>query len=79
VEMLFKVFDMFENEAKRLVEKDLILPAYDYALKCSHIFNILDARGAISVQERARYIRRIRSLTFAVAKKYTEKLEEGVY
>ena len=79
VEMLFKVFDMFEAEAKRLVEKELIIPAYDYALKCSHIFNLLDARGAISVQERARYIRRIRNLTFAIAKKYTEGLKKGIY
>ncbi|RTZ58192.1 MAG: glycine--tRNA ligase subunit alpha, partial [Gammaproteobacteria bacterium] len=79
VDMLFKVFDMFEEEAKRLLEEELILPAYDYTLKCSHVFNLLDARGAISVQERARYIRRIRKLSFEVAKKYTEKLEEGVY
>ncbi|RTZ68147.1 MAG: glycine--tRNA ligase subunit alpha, partial [Aquificaceae bacterium] len=61
------------------LEEELILPAYDYTLKCSHVFNLLDARGAISVQERARYIRRIRKLSFEVAKKYTEKLEEGVY
>ncbi|NPA14676.1 MAG: glycine--tRNA ligase subunit alpha [Aquificae bacterium] len=76
VDMLFKTFDMFEREAQRLIELDLVLPAYDYALKCSHVFNILDARGAISVQERARYIRRIRNLTFSVASKYKELLDK---
>jgi glycyl-tRNA synthetase alpha chain len=69
---------MFEREAQRLIELDLVLPAYDYALKCSHVFNILDARGAISVQERARYIRRIRNLTFSVASKYKELIDKGL-
>jgi glycyl-tRNA synthetase alpha chain len=74
--MLFKVFDMFEKEALRLIEENLIFPAYDYALKCSHIFNILDARGVLSVQERNRYIRRIRKITFAIAEKYTQLQEK---
>ena len=60
---LFKMFDMFEMEAKALVEKNISLPAYDQCLKASHVFNILDARGAISVAQRAGYIGRIRDIT----------------
>jgi len=67
---LFKLFDLHEEEAKRLIEMSLVYPAYDQLLKCSHIFNVLDARGAISVQERARYIRRMSSLAREVAKAY---------
>ena len=62
-ENLFKIFDMHESEAKSLVEKNISLPAYDQCLKASHIFNILDARGAISVAQRAEYISRIREIT----------------
>ncbi len=62
-ENLFKIFDMHESEAKSLVEKNISLPAYDQCLKVSHIFNILDARGAISVAQRAEYISRIREIT----------------
>ena len=61
-ENLFKIFDMFESEAKSLVEKKISLPAYDQCLKASHVFNILDARKAISVAQRAEYIGRIRDL-----------------
>ena len=57
------MFDMYEIEAKSLVEKKISLPAYDQCLKASHIFNILDARGAISVARRAEYIGRIREIT----------------
>ncbi len=64
---LFKIFDMLEMEAQSLVEKKLSLPAYDQCLKASHIFNILDARGVISVAQRAEYIRRIREITKSVA------------
>ena len=64
---LFKIFDMLENEAKSLVEKKISLPAYDQCLKASHVFNILDARGAISVAQRAEYIGRIREITKLVA------------
>ena len=64
---LFKMFDMFEVEAKTLVEKNLSLPAYDQCLKASHTFNILDARGVISVAQRAEYIGRIRDITKVVA------------
>ncbi len=66
-ENLFKIFDMFENEARSLVEKKISLPAYDQCLKASHIFNILDARGVISVAQRAEYIARIREITKSVA------------
>ncbi len=66
-ENLFKIFDMFENEAKALVKKKISLPAYDQCLKASHIFNVLDARGAISVAQRAEYISRIREITKSAA------------
>ena len=66
-ENLFKIFDMLELEAKSLVEKKVSLPAYDQCLKASHIFNILDARGVISVAQRAEYIGRIRDITKGVA------------
>ena len=62
-ENLFKIFDMCESEAKSLVEKNISLPAYDQCLKASHIFNVLDARRAISVAQRAEYIGRIREIT----------------
>ena len=62
-ENLFKIFDMLENEAKSLIDKKLSLPAYDQCLKASHVFNILDARGVISVAQRAEYISKIRELT----------------
>jgi len=64
---LFKIFDMLEQEAKSLAEKKISLPAYDQCLKASHIFNILDARGVISVAQRAEYIARIRDITKLVA------------
>ena len=66
-ENLFKIFDMLELEAKALTEKKLSLPAYDQCLKASHVFNILDARGVISVAQRAGYIGRIRGITKGVA------------
>ncbi len=66
-ENLFKMFDMFEGEAKSLSEKKISLPAYDQCLKASHVFNILDARGAISVAQRAEYIGRIREITKSAA------------
>ena len=64
---LLKIFDMLEQEAKSLTEKKLSLPAYDQCLKASHVFNILDARGVISVAQRAEYIARIRDITKGVA------------
>ena len=66
-ENLFKIFDMTEKEAKMLTEKNVSLPAYDQCLKASHIFNILDARGVISVAQRAEYIFRIRDITKGAA------------
>ena len=60
---LFNIFDMLESEARSLSEKKLSLPAYDQCLKASHVFNILDSRGVISVAQRAEYIARIRELT----------------
>ena len=76
VDMLLKVFDMFEKESIRLSERNLVLPSYDYCLKCSHIFNILDARGAISVTERTHYIDRIRNLARLASKNYLNQREE---
>jgi glycyl-tRNA synthetase alpha chain len=70
VPWLFSQFDGFEAEAKRLIEAGLPLPAYEMVLKCSHTFNLLDARGAISVTERAAYIARIRTLARLVAQAY---------
>jgi glycyl-tRNA synthetase alpha chain len=67
---------MFEDEAKRMVEKALVLPAYDYCLKTSHIFNLLDARGAISVTERVGYILRVRTLARLCAEAYLKQREE---
>ena len=76
VEMLTRHFDDYEAECKRLIERGLPLPAYDLVLKCSHAFNLLDARGAISVTERAAYIGRVRNLVRAVAQLYLEQQQE---
>ena len=69
---LFKIFEMLEGEAKSLIEKKISLPAYDQCLKSSHVFNILDARGVISVAQRAEYIARIRNLTREIGKIWVE-------
>ena len=74
-EMLFTLFALYEKECLRLVERRLVLPAYDYCLKCSHVFNILDARGAISVSERQRFIGRVRALARACAEGYLAERE----
>jgi len=76
LKMLFDAFFMYEQEAKRLAEKGLVLPAYDYCLKCSHTFNLLDARGAISVTERTGYIGRIRALARRCAENYLSGREK---
>jgi len=73
VEKLIFFFATYEEEAMRLLDKQLILPAYDYCLKCSHTFNLLDARKAISVAERTRYIGRIRNIARRVAAGYIEQ------
>ena len=69
-QVLLTEFNLFESEAQRLMDAKLALPAYEMVLKCSHAFNLLDARGAISVTERAGYIGRIRTLSRAVAQSY---------
>ncbi|MGH8687551.1 MAG: glycine--tRNA ligase subunit alpha, partial [Burkholderiales bacterium] len=69
-ELLFRHFGEYEAEAKRLVGADCTLPAYEMVMKCSHAFNLLDARGAISTTERAAYIGRVRALAREVAKSY---------
>ncbi len=74
--LLLKQFGMYESEAKRLIELNLPLPSYEQVLKCSHTFNLLDARGAISVTERAAYIGRIRTLAKLVAKAYYDSRKE---
>jgi glycyl-tRNA synthetase alpha chain len=75
-EMLFRHVGEFEAEAKRLIEAQCVLPAYEMVMKCSHAFNLLDARGAISVTERATYIGRVRALARAVAQAYYESREK---
>jgi len=72
---LFRHFADYEKEARLLMEKQLALPAYEQVLKAAHTFNLLDARGAISVTERAAYIGRIRNLARAVAQSYFESRE----
>ncbi len=75
VEGLFQHFDFHERESTRLLEQGLPLPAYEFVIKASHVFNLLDARGAISVTERQRYILRVRALARAVAKAYYDERE----
>ena len=76
--MLFQLFDMYEKECQRLLKEDLVLPAYDYVLKCSHAFNMLDARGAIGVTQRTGYIGRVRNLARRCAEIYV-KLREALH
>ncbi|MEE0775655.1 MAG: glycine--tRNA ligase subunit alpha [Bacillota bacterium] len=78
-DMLFKVYDMFEQEAKDILDAGLVLPAYDYILKCSHTFNLLDARNAISVAERQHYIARVRQLARMAAEGYVAQREKLGY
>lgn len=70
VSLHFRWFDDFEREATRLIGVGLVLPAYDYCLRCSHTFNVLDARGAISTSERAKMIQRVRTIACQIAKVY---------
>ena len=76
VDKMIGFFNSYEAEAEKLIGKDLVLPAYDYCLKCSHIFNLLDARKAISVAERTRYIGRIRNIVRNVAESYVSQREK---
>ncbi len=78
---LHKLFDIYENESKRLLAlglKELVKPAYEFCLKCSHIFNLLDARGLISVSERMNFILRVRFLAEGCAKLYIGKKEANI-
>ncbi|AVL01603.1 glycine--tRNA ligase subunit alpha [Pediococcus pentosaceus] len=74
--MLEKMFNDFEAEANRLIEDGLVHPAYDYTLKCSHTFNLLDARGTVSVTERAGFLSRIRNMARKVARAFVEEREK---
>ncbi len=75
ISMYFEIFDNYYEEAKRMLREGLVFPSYDYVLRCSHIFNILDARGAVSVSERTSYIARIRDLAKEVAAEYVSVRE----
>ena len=74
-EMLFALFNLYQAEAEQLMDRGLVLPSYDYVLKCSHTFNLLDARGVISVTERTRYIRQVRGPARRVAQLYLDQCE----
>lgn len=78
-DMLFNLFDTYEKEGLKLMEKGLVVPAYDYVLKCSHTFNTLDARGAIGVSQRASFIGRVRNMARNVASAFVKQREELGY
>jgi glycyl-tRNA synthetase alpha chain len=75
-ELLFTLFDLYQQEAEQLIARELVMPSLDYVLKCSHTFNMLDARGVISVTERTRYIGKVRGLARQVAHLYLAQREE---
>ncbi len=77
VQRLRQMYDLYEAEFANAIEKNLVVPAYDYVLRCSHTFNLLDTRGAIGVTERAGYFRRMRDMTRRVAEAYVAKREEA--
>ena len=79
VDTLKGLFNTYEEEVKKILDTGLVLPSYDYVLKCSHTFNLLDARGAVSVSERTNYIGRVRNLARLVAAKYLEQRKEMDY
>lgn len=79
IDLLFTLFDQYEKEAIRVIEEGFVLPAYDYVLKCSHTFNLLDARGAISVSERTAFITRVRNMARLCAQGYLTQREELGY
>ena len=76
VDALYKMFDLYQNEVDNCINAELVLPAYDYVLKCSHTFNLLDARGVISKDERNLFIGRIRTMATKVAKLYVAQREK---
>ena len=73
---LFTMFDLYQKEVDNCISAKLVLPAYDYVLKCSHTFNLLDARGVISKDERINFINRVRTMASAVARLYVEQRKE---
>jgi glycyl-tRNA synthetase alpha chain len=75
-ELLLSLFNSFEKESQRLLKEGLVYPGYDYAVKCSHIFNLLEARGIISISERSKYIGRVRALANQAAKLYLGRKDE---
>ncbi|MCY4021221.1 MAG: glycine--tRNA ligase subunit beta [Chloroflexi bacterium] len=79
VSALKQVYDTYEREYSHALEGDALISAYDYVLKCSHLFNVLDTRGAIGVTERANYFRRMREMTRTIAKEYVQKREAMAY
>ncbi|MBS6027863.1 MAG: glycine--tRNA ligase subunit alpha [Negativicoccus succinicivorans] len=79
INLLFDLFNKYEAEAVRIIEAGKVLPAYDYVLKCSHVFNLLDARGAISISERTAFIGRVRKLARLCANAYLVQREELGY
>ena len=79
IERLCQMFDLFEQEAKACLARKLVLPAHDYVLKCSHTFNVLDARGAIGVTERQAYFARMRELSRFVAEAYLDQRQRAEY
>jgi len=78
-EILFQLFELYSQEVSNAIKAELVLPAYDYVLKCSHTFNLLDARGVISKDERTNFINRIRKMAEQVAKLYVKQREEMGY
>ncbi len=79
VDALKNIYDTYENEARRCLEAKLVVPAHDYNLKCSHLFNVLDTRGAIGVTERTNYFRRMRGISRQVADAYIEQRQRLEY
>jgi glycyl-tRNA synthetase alpha chain len=79
ISVLRELFNTYEKEAKKIIDEKLVIPAYDYVLKCSHTFNVLDARGAISVSDRTGFIARVRNLAKSIASLYIEQREEMGY
>jgi len=76
VELLHSLFDAYEKECLRMLDEGLVMPAYDFVMKCSHTFNLLDARRAISVAERTAVIARVRKLARCVAEAHVKQREE---
>jgi glycyl-tRNA synthetase alpha chain len=75
IDLHWKLLDLYEGEARRCLDAKLVLPAYEWTLKCSHMFNTLDARGAVSVTERVAVIKRVRDLAVRCAHQYLESRE----